>query len=82
MGTHGIANRNEDGELLIERCGRYNLKIGRTLFPHKLCHKVKRVSPNSNIQNQTDHICITAKWKMFLDVLKKGVLMSILTTIS
>jgi hypothetical protein len=66
MGTHGIGNRNESGELLIELCGRYNLKIGGTLFPHKLCHKVTWVSPNSNIQNQIDHIRITAKWKMLL----------------
>jgi endonuclease/exonuclease/phosphatase family metal-dependent hydrolase len=71
MGTRGIANRNENGELLIERCGRHNLKTGRTLFPHKLCHKVAWVSPNSNIQNQTDHICITAKWKMLIHVRNK-----------
>jgi hypothetical protein len=51
MGTHGIGDRNENGELLIERGGRYNLKIGKTLFAHKLCHKVAWVSPNSNIQN-------------------------------
>jgi hypothetical protein len=71
MGTHGIGDRNENGELLIELCGRYNLKIGGTLFPHKLYHKLTWVSPNSNIQNQTDHICITAKWKMLLDVHNK-----------
>jgi endonuclease/exonuclease/phosphatase family metal-dependent hydrolase len=66
MGTHGIGDRNENGKLLIELCGRYKLNIGGTLFPHKLCHKVTWVSPNSNIQNQTDHLCITAKWKMML----------------
>jgi hypothetical protein len=61
-----LADRNENGKLLIELCGRYKLNIGGTLFPHKLCHKVTWVSPNSNIQNQTDHLCITAKWKMML----------------
>jgi hypothetical protein len=40
MATHGIGDRNENGELLIELCGRYNLKIGGTLFPHKLYHKM------------------------------------------
>jgi hypothetical protein len=37
MGTHGIGDRNENEELLIELRGRYDLKIGGTLFPHKLC---------------------------------------------
>jgi endonuclease/exonuclease/phosphatase family metal-dependent hydrolase len=72
VGTHGIRNRNENGELIIELCGRYNFKIGGTLFPHKLCHKATWVSPNSNMQNRIDHIRITAKWKnMLLDVRNK-----------
>ena len=62
MGKHGIGKMNENGELLVELCGLNKLKIGGTLFPHKTCHKVTWVSPDSITQNQIDHICISAKW--------------------
>jgi endonuclease/exonuclease/phosphatase family metal-dependent hydrolase len=62
MGKHGLGEMNENGELLVEACGMNELRIGGTLFPHKECHKVTWVSPDSRTQNQIDHICVSAKW--------------------
>jgi hypothetical protein len=45
MGKYGLSQQNENGELLIEICGRHGLVIGGTIFPHKACHKVTWVSP-------------------------------------
>jgi len=39
MGRHGISDRNENGEMLIDFCALNDLVIGGTLFPHRRCHK-------------------------------------------
>lgn len=62
IGKHGIGEMNGNGELLVELCGLNEFKIGGTLFPHKIEHKVTWVSPDSRTQNQIDHICISSKW--------------------
>lgn len=56
IGKQGLGVMNENGELLVDFCGAHNLRIGRTLFPHKDCHKITWVSPNGRDQNQIDHI--------------------------
>lgn len=61
MGREGIDNRNENGELMVELCGMYNLKIGGTMFTHKRCHKVTWTSPDGNTESQIDHICVSHK---------------------
>lgn len=65
MGRHGLGHRNENGELLVELCGKHGLQIGGTLFAHKACHKVTWVSPDpaQRVQNQIDHICVSRKWR-------------------
>uniref|UniRef100_A0A336M488 CSON002588 protein n=1 Tax=Culicoides sonorensis TaxID=179676 RepID=A0A336M488_CULSO len=72
IGKHGVGEMNENGELLVECCGLNSLKIGGTMFPHKKCHKVSWVSPDSRTENQIDHICVSAKWSnTLLDVRNK-----------
>lgn len=72
MGKHGIGDRNENGEFLLELCGNFGLKIGGTMFAHKKHHKVTWVSPDEKTENQIDHICINQEWiKGLLDVRNK-----------
>jgi len=40
MSCHGVRERNENGELLIETCANDELKIGGSLFIHKEKQKV------------------------------------------
>ena len=59
MGKHGIAERNENGENLLDICHRNNLVVTGTIFPHKDKHKVTWISPNKKTENQIDHILVT-----------------------
>jgi len=69
MGTHGIGNMNENGELFSELCASCDLIIGETVFPHKTCHKVSCVSPT---ENQIGHIAISKRFRRsLLDVRNK-----------
>jgi hypothetical protein len=75
IGKHELHHRNENGDLLIEPCGRHGLIIGGTILRHKDCHKVTWVSPavEKKVENQIDHICICKTWrKSLLDVHNKG----------
>jgi exonuclease III len=58
MGRHGLGKRNENGQLFVDFYARHDLVIGRTIFPHKDCHKVTWVSPDHKTENQTDHTAI------------------------
>jgi len=76
MGRHGMPCDKEDqnGQLLIELCGKHGLVIGGTVFPHKEGHKVTWIPPDKDKQggNQIDHICISRNWsKSLLDVWNK-----------
>lgn len=66
MGTHGLGAMNSNGELFADFCGKYNLIIGGTIFPHKNVHKATWVSPDRTTQNQIDHIAISKRWRTSL----------------
>lgn len=74
MGKHGLGERNENGEYLIEFCLQNNLIIGGTFFPHKSIHKATWYSPDGVTRNQIDHFAIARRWrKSLLDVcVKRG----------
>ena len=63
MGRHGLGEKNENGQLLVDFCARYDLIIGRTIFPQKNCHKVTWVSTDHKTENQIDHIAIGRQWR-------------------
>jgi len=72
MDRHGLGERNENGQLLVDFCARYHLIIGGTIFPHKNCHKVTWVSPDHKTENQIDHIATGRQWRQsLLDVRNK-----------
>jgi hypothetical protein len=68
IGKYGLSHRKGNGDLLIELCGRRELIIGGTIFPHKDCYKAIWVSPivENKVENQIDHICITKNWRKSL----------------
>lgn len=67
MGKFGTGERNNNGDMLVEFCGCFDLMIGGTMFQHKKCHKVTWVSPDNKTQNQIDHICINKQFRKILE---------------
>ena len=66
MGRHGLGERNENGQLLVDFFASHDLVISGTIFPHKNCHKVTWVSPDHKTENQIDHVAIGRKWRRSL----------------
>ena len=66
MGTHGLGQMNENGEMFTDFCTYNELVIGGSIFPHKRCHKVTWVSPDNKTENQIDHITIRRNWRSTL----------------
>jgi len=61
MGRYGLGKRNENGEIFIDLCAKYEMIIGGSVFPHKDIHKATWVAPNHRTFNQIDHIAISKK---------------------
>ena len=63
MGTHGIGEMNENGEMFADVCSFNRLIIGGSVFPHRRIHKATWVSPDHRTENQIDRICISQKFR-------------------
>ena len=63
MGTHGIGEMNENGEMFADLCSFNRLIIGGSVFPHRRIHNVTGVSPDHRTENQIDHICTSQKFR-------------------
>ena len=66
LGNHGLGDRNENGELLIEMAPSFGLVVGSTLFAHKDIHKYSWTSSNGHTKNQIDTFLIGKKWQTSL----------------
>ena len=62
MGTHGIVEMRENGEMFADLCSFNILIIGGSVFPHRRIHKATWVSPDHRTENQIDHNCISQKF--------------------
>lgn len=56
MGRHGMGQRNENCELLIEICANHELRIGGSLLIHKEKHKVTWLQTHRKAPNTTNWI--------------------------
>ena len=63
MGTHGLGQMNENGELFAGLCADYSLVIGGSIYPHQRIHKATWRSPDLKTENQIDHICINQRFR-------------------
>ena len=59
IGSHGVGERNDNGERLIDFCGLNNLEVTSTIFPHKLLRKQTWTSLGGRTNNQTDHVLVS-----------------------
>ena len=66
MGRHGIGERNESGEMLLELAKRNSLYIANTKFQGKLRKKATWVSPDGKTKNMIDFIMMEQKWRTFI----------------
>ena len=63
MGTQGLGQMNENGELFADMCALNQLVMGGSIFPHKRIHKATWRSPDHVTENQIDHICINQRFR-------------------
>ena len=62
-GPHGAAQEtNDNGERMLLLCNINGLCISNTYFTHKTIHKKIWRSPEGNIENEINYICISRRW--------------------
>ena len=67
LGPFGSARAtNDNGERFLSFCNENGFCIGNTLFKHKNIHKKTWRSPNGNVFNEIDYICISKRWRSAL----------------
>ncbi|KAK2726524.1 hypothetical protein QYM36_000826 [Artemia franciscana] len=66
MGFHGLGNRSENDELLIDFTLSNDLVIGGNLFQYLDINKYSWTSPDGITRNQINHYLVSHKWRISL----------------
>ncbi|XP_014780677.1 uncharacterized protein LOC106876585 [Octopus bimaculoides] len=66
VGQHGLGERNERGQDLVDFCITINLDIGNTIFQHHPRRLYTWTSPGDRFRNQIDYIMIQGRWRSAL----------------
>ena len=63
VGPHGLGNRNDRGDRLVQFCADNDMTICNTLFQHHPRRLYTWISPGDRVRNQIDYILIKQRWK-------------------
>jgi exonuclease III len=66
MGREWLGSMNENGRMFTDLCNSNVPVIGGSIFQQNNIHKATWISPDSETQNQIDHITINRIWRRFL----------------
>ncbi len=66
MEQYGLEEMNENGERFADTCVSNNLVIGGSIYQHKRILQATWISPDHVTENQTDHICISKRFRQSL----------------
>uniref|UniRef100_A0A0L8I0S1 Endonuclease/exonuclease/phosphatase domain-containing protein n=1 Tax=Octopus bimaculoides TaxID=37653 RepID=A0A0L8I0S1_OCTBM len=66
LGQHGLGEKNERGQDLVDLCITNNLVIGNTIFQHHPRRLYTWTSPGDRFRNQIDYIMIQGRWRSAL----------------
>ena len=64
IGPHGIGERNERGDRLVDFATANEMVIANTLFKQHIRRLYTWTSPSGNTRNQIDYFCIHEMWKI------------------
>ena len=62
-GGHGLGERNEWGDMLVEWCATHEQVTMNTLFQHHQPHLYTCKSPGDSVRNQIDYITINRRFR-------------------
>ena len=58
IGSHGVGERNDNGERFVDYCRLNNLVVTGTIFPHKLIYKQTWTFPGGRTKNLIDKMLV------------------------
>ena len=63
VGVHGLGDRNDRGQLLVDFCAANELMVTNTLFRQHPRRLYTWTSPRGSYRNQIDYLLIRKRWR-------------------